>query len=309
MAAELVRGTALTRTFGARVAVRELSLSIRAGEIVALLGPNGAGKTTTIRMLAGLIPPSRGEITLQGVPLTSASADTLRQHVGLLTESPGLWDRLTVRLNLLTYARLYGLSRPRGAVDRVLATVGLSDRVRDPAGALSKGLRQRLVIARALMHEPPILLLDEPTAGLDPASARHIRDLIADLRRQGRAVLVSTHNLSEAEELADRIAVLNTSLLAYDSPAALRKLLTGLRVEIEVEGPADRWLPGLSAQDGETMTSDGPVIRAMLPDEARIPDLVASLTLAGARIRRVSPATRTLEEVYLSLVGRTENAA
>lgn len=309
MPSELVRATALTRRFGARIAVSDLSLTLHAGEIVTLLGPNGAGKTTTLRMLAGLIPPSHGEIALQGVPLTAASADALRRQVGLLTESPGLWDRLTVRLNLLTYARLYGLSRPHDAVCRALSAVGLQDRARDPAGALSKGLRQRLAIARALMHEPPIVLLDEPTAGLDPASARHIRDLIAGLRRQGRALLVSTHNLAEAEELADRIAVLNTSLLAYDSPAALRQLLSGSRVEIEVEGPADRWLPALAVRDGQTMTAEDSVITAMLKDAVTIPDLVASLVAGGARIRRVTPAERTLEEVYLSLVGDIEGAA
>ena len=261
-AAEAVRATALTRTFGARVAVSDLSLSIRAGEIVALLGPNGAGKTTTLRMLAGLIPPSSGEISLQGVALTLDSADALRRHVGFLTESPGLWDRLTVRLNLLTYARLYSLPHPHEAVQRMLTLVGLADRKRDAAGALSKGLRQRLAIARALLHEPSIILLDEPTSGLDPASARHIRDLISDLRRQGRAILVSTHNLAEAEELADRIAVLNTRLLALDSPSALRRVFGGIHVSIEVEGPADRWLaavasPGRCGARGVGLDSDG----------------------------------------------------
>ncbi len=178
MSGAVVRATQLTRTFGARVAVSQLSLTLAAGELVALLGPNGAGKTTTLRMLAGLIEPSHGEVVLQGRPLTAASADSLRQHIGLLTEAPGLWDRLTVRLNLLTYARLYGLPNPHDAVQRALALVGLGDRTRDAAGTLSKGLRQRVALARALLHDPPIVLLDEPTAGLDPASARQVRDLI-----------------------------------------------------------------------------------------------------------------------------------
>ena len=186
---EVVRATALTRTFETRVAVSDLSLSLHAGEIVALLGPNGAGKTTTLRMLAGLIPSSHGEIMLLGRVLTMSTADELRRHVGLLTESPGLWDRLSVRINLTTYARLHSLAHPDDAVRNILALVGLSDRAGDAAGALSKGLRQRLAVARALLHEPSILLLDEPTSGLDPASARQVRDLIADLRRQGRAIL------------------------------------------------------------------------------------------------------------------------
>jgi ABC-2 type transport system ATP-binding protein len=308
VSAEIVRASHLSRTFGARVAVRDLSLSLHAGEIVVLLGPNGAGKTTTLRMLAALIPPSTGEIVLHGIRLTSASADALRRHIGLLTESPGLWDRLTVRLNLLTYARLYGLARPHDAVNRALSMVGLSERARDAAGVLSKGLRQRLAVARALMHEPSIVLLDEPTAGLDPASARHLRDLILDLRGQGRALLVSTHNLAEAEEIADRIAVLNTNLLAIDTPAALTRMLREVRVEIELEGEADRWTDEVQPLV-ESLSVAGSTITATLITNEKTPDLIARLVHAGARIRRVAPAERTLEEVYLSLVGREERAS
>jgi ABC-2 type transport system ATP-binding protein len=303
MSGAVVRATQLTRTFGARVAVSQLSLTLAAGELVALLGPNGAGKTTTLRMLAGLIEPSHGEVVLQGRPLTAASADSLRQHIGLLTEAPGLWDRLTVRLNLLTYARLYGLPNPHDAVQRALALVGLGDRARDAAGTLSKGLRQRVALARALLHDPPIVLLDEPTAGLDPASARQVRDLISDLRRQGRTLLVSTHNLSEAEQLADRIAVLKTSLLALDTPAALRQAIHGGRVEIEVDGPADRWVTALAAHG--PVAAAGSTLSLTVPDESQVPDLVAVLVGSGARIKRVNPTLRTLEEVYLALVGES----
>ena len=309
MPGQLVRATALTRTFGTRVAVSNLSIALDAGEIVALLGPNGAGKTTTLRMLAGLISPTTGQVELHGTALTRRSSDALRRHVGLLTEAPGLWDRLSVRRNLDTYARLYNLPKPHAAVDAALALVGLAERARDAAGTLSKGLRQRLALARALMHDPPIVLLDEPTSGLDPASARQVRDLITDLRRRGRALLVSTHNLAEAEELADRIAVLNTTLLADDPPARLRQRLTGTRVEIEVEGPADPWLAVVSMGAGESMTAAAGVLRAILADPGRTPDLVAALAGAGARIRRVSPSGRTLEEVYLSLVGETADRA
>jgi ABC-2 type transport system ATP-binding protein len=303
MPGEVVRATQLTRTFGARVAVSQLSLTLAAGELVALLGPNGAGKTTTLRMLAGLIQPSHGEVWLQGRHLTPASADSLRQHIGLLTEAPGLWDRLTVRLNLLTYARLYGLPRPHDAVQRALALVGLGDRARDAAGTLSKGLRQRVALARALLHDPPIVLLDEPTAGLDPASARQVRDLIADLRRQGRTLLVSTHNLHEAEQLADRIAVLKTSLLALDTPAALRQTISGTRVEIDVDGPADRWVAALPSP--LSSAAAGSTLSLSVAADSQVPDVVAALVQAGARIQRVDPRARTLEEVYLSLVGES----
>lgn len=303
-----VRASALTRSFGARVAVRNLSIALHRGEIVALLGPNGAGKTTTLRMLAGLIPPSSGTVELEGVPLQAKSADALRRRVGLLTESPGLWDRLSVHMNLVTYARLYGLPNPQESVARALAMVALTDRRRDVAGALSKGLRQRLALARALMHAPAIVLLDEPTSGLDPANARHVRDLIASLRREGRALLVSTHNLHEAEELADRIAVLNTDLLADASPSVLRQRLTGMHVDIEVDGPGEQWQKHLPTfVEGAHIA--GSTLSVILASSDQVPDVVASLVTGGARVRRVVPRERTLEEVYLSLVGDIEGVA
>jgi len=274
----------LTRVFDDRVAVRDVTLSVNAGEIVALLGPNGAGKTTTMRMLAGLILPTAGRISINHIELSEATSGTARAAVGLLTEAPGLWERLTVRLNLLTYARLHGLADPDGRVDATLQTVDLIDRAGDLAGKLSKGLKQRVAIARALLHEPPVLLLDEPTSGLDPASARQMRDLILALRSEGRAVLVSTHNLAEAEELADRIAVLKTELLAFDTPSALRSRRGGGRVVIELEGLRER-------------------LDLTVNDLSEIPDIVAKLVADGARIMRVTPDQRSLEDVYLELVG------
>jgi ABC-2 type transport system ATP-binding protein len=309
MSADVVRVTAISRNFDTRVAVRDLSFTLHAGEVVALLGPNGAGKTTTLRMLAGLIPPSSGQIHIKGQPLNASSADTLRADIGLLTETPGLWDRLTVQMNLLTYARLYGLDDAAGAVARTLALVGLTERAHDIAAVLSKGLRQRLAIARAIMHQPQIVLLDEPTSGLDPLSARHVRDLIFDLRGQGRAIVVSTHNLAEAEQLADRLAVLNTKLLALDTPASLRAGRTGHLVEIECETDAEQWARLLPLERTEQATVDGSVIAIALISADRVPDIVAALVEGGARVRRVMPVQRSLEDVYLALVNGSENAA
>jgi ABC-2 type transport system ATP-binding protein len=283
VAADLLVADRLTRTFGDRVAVRDLSLSVATGEIVALLGPNGAGKTTTMRMLAGLILPTAGHVIIDRVDVVAATASAARNAVGLLTEAPGLWERLSVRLNLLTYARLHGLADPGGAVAIVLDQVQLTDRADDPAGKLSKGLKQRVALARAILHRPPVVLLDEPTAGLDPASARHVRDLILAMRTDGRAVLVSTHNLAEAEELADRIAVLKTELLAFDAPATLRSRGAGVSVLIEFE-------------DGSKQTIE-------VRDLSKVPDVVRDLVQAGKRIVRVVPDRRSLEDVYLSLVG------
>ena len=283
MTADLLVADRLTRAVGDRVAVRDLSLSVAAGEIVALLGPNGAGKTTTMRLLAGLILPNAGTITIDRVRVSESTANQARRAIGLLTETPGLWERLTVRANLLTYARLQTLDHPHQQVDRVLEQVDLADRADDLAGKLSKGLKQRVALARALIHQPPVVLLDEPTSGLDPASARQVRDLITGLRDQGRAVLLSTHNLAEAEGLADRIAVLKTQLLAFDSPNALRNRGEGVEVTIEFE-------------DGSTQA-------IALKDPSQVPDVVKNLVNEGRRIIRVTPDRRSLEEVYLSLVG------
>lgn len=214
-----VRG--LTRRFGARLAVEDVTLAVGAGDIVALLGPNGAGKTTTLRMLAGLLAPTFGTGSVGGVPITAVSDTALRARVGLLTETPGLWDRLTVGTNLLTYARLYGVADPAARVRAVLDRLGLADRKGDVAAVLSKGLRQRVAIARALLHAPPVMLLDEPTSGLDPAAARDVRRLVADLARDGAAIVVCTHNLAEAEALAGRIGILKTRLLALDTAHGL----------------------------------------------------------------------------------------
>ena len=279
----LLTADRLTRTFADRTAVCDLSLSVAAGEVVALLGPNGAGKTTTMRMLAGLILPTSGSVRIDGVEITRATADATRSAVGLLTEAPGLWERLTVRLNLLTYARLHGMQDASAQVDRVLSLVDLADRADDLAGKLSKGLKQRAALARALIHRPAILLLDEPTSGLDPASARHVRDLIAQFRQEGRAVLVSTHNLVEAEELADRIAIIKTRLLALDSVDALRRTGAGTKVVFDFE-------------DGSTET-------VAITDVSEVPELVRARVDTGKRLIRVTPDRRSLEEVYLDLVG------
>ena len=282
--AELVSAEHLTRAFDDRVAVREVSLSVNGGEIVALLGPNGAGKTTTIRMLAGLIRPSSGRIAINQIDASGADSGRARSAVGLLTEAPGLWERLSVRVNLLTYARLQNVANPERRLDEVLRLLDISDRVDEIAGKLSKGLKQRVAIARALIHNPPVLLLDEPTSGLDPASARHMRNLILKLRSQGHAVLLSTHNLAEAEELADRIAILKTQLLAFDTPAALRTRRGGSRVVIDLADSKDR-------------------LEIAIDEVADIPEIVARLIAEGRRIVRVTPNQRSLEDAYLELVG------
>lgn len=298
----MVETRALTRRFDDRAAVDGLTLDVGAGEVVSLLGPNGAGKTTTFRMLAALLMPTSGEATIAGTRLTPSTADAMRSRVGLLTEAPGLWERISVRRNLLTYAELHGVADPGGRVATVMDAVGIADRADDRAGALSKGLKQRVALARAVVHDPQVVLLDEPTSGLDPASARQVRNLIRQLREDGRAVLVSTHNLAEAEELSDRIAVLNTRLLAFDTPRRLREKRRAAVVAIEVEGEAAAWVPVAERLPGASASAEGAVMTLRVPDHDSVPDIVAALVTAGARIRRVDPKHASLEDAYLALV-------
>ena len=284
------------------MAVEDLSFELAAGEIFALLGPNGAGKTTTLRMLAGLIAPSSGTVHIDGEPMT-ATASHLRGRIGFLTEAPGLWDRLTVYDNLVVYARLQGVAPVHDVVTRALELFGIANRSGDPAAQLSKGLKQRVALARTLLHDPSIVLLDEPTAGLDPESAHETRALILRLRDERRTVVISTHNLDEVERVADRVAVLRSRLIALDTPDALRSRLFGRRVSITVTEPAAKYEPVVRAVGGRDVTIDDRTMSVAVEGDALVaPGIVKALVDAGARIVSVIPEERPLEEVYLRLL-------
>jgi ABC-2 type transport system ATP-binding protein len=299
----------LAKTFDRRVAVDDVSFALSPGEIFALLGPNGAGKTTTLRMLAGLIEPSAGTVEIGGTAMTGATAARLRKSIGFLTEAPGLWDRLTVRQNLTIYARLYGEAPAARAVDRALDLFDIRERAADRTAQLSKGLRQRVALARTLLHDPPIVLLDEPTSGLDPESARRVRELVVRLRDERRAVLLSTHNLDEVERIATRVAIMRQRLIAVDTPSALRSRLFGDRVRIAVVRDADRFGALLRSAGHADVTVDDGVVSVGLDEGASVPVLVRRLVEAGADIESVAPESPPLEDVYLRLLedapGRT----
>ena len=298
--------TRLTRRFGDRVAVEDATFELAPGEIFALLGPNGAGKTTTLRMLAGLISPTSGIVSVDGEEMSRGNAAGVRGRIGFLTEAPGLWDRLTVRQNLSVYARLHGLPQPSRAVDEALELFGIADRARDFAAQLSKGLKQRVALARTLLHKPDIVLLDEPTSGLDPESARGVRDLILRLRDERRAVLLSTHNLDEVERVANRVAVLRTRLVAVDTPEALRSRLFGSRLRVVLAGPA---APFAAFVDGagvsDVRADDRSLSMAVDDGRGRAPAIVRRLVSAGADIESVVPEEPSLEEVYLRLLSES----
>jgi ABC-2 type transport system ATP-binding protein len=296
----------LTRRFGDRVAVEDVSFDLAPGEIFALLGPNGAGKTTTLRMLAGLIRPTSGSISIDGETLTSGNAPRLRSRVGFLTETPGLWERLDVRRNLLVYARLHGLPDPDGSVNAALEAFDMGGRARETAATLSKGLKQRVALARTLLHQPDVVLLDEPTAGLDPESAREVRDLILRLRSERRIVMVSTHNLDEVERIATRVAILRSRMVAMDTPAALRARLFGVRVRVVLSESAYRFVHVLRDGGFLDTSAEGSSLSIAVKDAAAAaPHIVRTLVEAGADVQTVTAEQPPLEQVYLRLLGQS----
>ena len=307
--APMISARQLTRRFGPRTAVENVTFEVARSEIVALLGPNGAGKTTTMRLLAGLIAPTSGSVVIDGVPLTRATGSELRSRIGFLTEAPGLWDRLTVRENLRTYAGLYALADADRAVDRALETFELAARSSARVSELSKGMRQKAALARALLHDPTILLLDEPTSGLDPEIARSVRRLLDERRAAGGAILVSTHNLDEAERLADRVAVLQSRLLALDRPATLRRRLTAGRVIIRVRGHARAFVDAARAFDASAAAEDATLVLRLERPDRDTPELVRALIQAGAEIVEVRPELPALEDVYLRLVAEAPESS
>jgi ABC-2 type transport system ATP-binding protein len=302
----VISASQITRRFGDRVAVENVTFAVRGGEIFGLLGPNGAGKTTTLRMLGGLIAPTSGAVTMNGRAFTRTTAGALRARIGFLTETPGLWDNLTVADNLRVYAKLFGVTRPDLAAERVLRMFELWDRRADRVALLSKGMKQKLGLARALVHEPDVILLDEPTANLDPKTSRSVRDLLIDLRGRGRAVVISTHNLSEVERLADRVGLISTSLIAIGEPGALRREVFGRRLRVRLAGafpPAADLAAAAARAGGHDLRIDGLDLSMVLEDpDAGTPVVVRTLVDAGAEIREVFDEQPALEDVYLRLM-------
>lgn len=293
----------LTKRFGDTLAVDGLTLEVKQGEVFGFLGPNGAGKTTTVRMLTTLIGPTSGTAIVNGHKLGERDID-IRRAVGILTETPGLYDNLSAEYNLKVYARLYEVPDPDGQVERYLRMLGLWDRRFDAAGTFSKGMKQKLAIARALLHEPRILFLDEPTAGLDPEAARLVRDFIADLRKEGRTIFMCTHNLDEADRLCDRIGVFKTHLLVLDTPAALRSQLFGRKVVFHLRQGDDALALMIVEMPfvKEARWIDNKLLVTLDDPETHNPDIVRALVGAGADVQFVGELRHSLEDVYLQLV-------
>ncbi len=295
----------LTKRFGERTAFEDVSFAVNRGEVFGFLGPNGAGKTTMVRTLGTLIAPTAGSAVVAGIPLAPGASGAIRRRIATMPENPGLYLRLTVQENLELFASLYGVRAPRARIAAALETVHLAARSHDLCRSLSKGLRQRVGLARALLSEPTILFLDEPTAGLDPVAAREVHDLINGLRQRGVTVFLTTHRLEEAERLCDRVAILNTRLRSVGRPEALRAAL--FRGSLVVETAAPLPAPGavFTTQQGvQGWSSEGPssyVLRVADPRLAA-PGVTRALVAAGADVVSITEARHSLEDVYLQLI-------
>jgi ABC-2 type transport system ATP-binding protein len=295
----------LSKRFGDRVAFQDVSFEIGYGEVFGFLGPNGAGKTTTVRTLGTLIAPTSGSATVAGLPLTPKNGVEIRQRISIMPESPGLYLRLTVRENLACFAGLYALPDARARIERALGAVNLAGRANELCGKLSKGLRQRVSLARALLNDAHVLFLDEPTAGLDPVAAREVHELIDGLRQRGVTIFLTTHRLEEAERLCDRVALLNTTLRAIGRPDELRERLFAKMLTVRTLVPLpepDRVFGGLPAVD--SWRQDGPTMYILTVSDLAVaaPAVTRALAAAGADVLSIAESHHSLEDVYLELI-------
>jgi len=306
----MIETKGLTRHFGETVAVEDLTVHVKKGEVFGFLGPNGAGKTTTIRMLCCLISKTKGEAYIDGLN-TSDEKDALkiRQIVGLLPEATGLYERLSAYRNLDFYCKLYGLPKRRREenIERFLRMLNLWERRKEPVAKFSKGMRQKIAIARALIHDPKVVFLDEPTASLDPEASKTVRDFILNLKKEKCTIFLNTHNLDEADRICDRIGIINTKLITVDSPNALKRKLWKPRTAIHLERLNSNLVASVEKLSTvkKVETSKNTIICEVENPEKENPIIVEAIVKAGGKIQYVTSLYRSLEDVYLKLVKET----
>lgn len=305
----MIEAIDLTKDFDKFRAVDHVNFTVEAGSVLALLGPNGAGKTTTVRMLTSILPPTYGTARVAGFDVITHPVE-VRRRVGVLTEQHGLYERMKGEEYLDFFGQVYHLPpdlRRKRALD-LMERFGLGDALDKRLGEYSKGMKQKLALVRAMLHDPPVLLLDEPTSAMDPLSAKMVRDAILELRQDERTFLITTHNLTEAQQLADYIAIIRHGrIVAYGRFEELAQKFVGmpimeLRVKGALNGLADELKPMVKiVESGQSH------IRYEAPDPQQInPNIVRKLTGMGIDIVTLSPVTRTLEDVYLQVVREDE---
>jgi len=297
----------LTRKFGDLTAVDGVTLRIDDGEIFGFLGPNGAGKTTTIRMLACLISKTSGTARIGEYDIGNrADQQKIRRIIGLVPDNVGLYEELSAYQNLDFYGRYYKVdeARRRERIEYFLKLLGLWDKRDVAAGTFSKGMKQKLAIARALIHDPQILFMDEPTANLDPEASKTVRDFILDLKKEKKTIFLNTHNLDEAQRICDRIAILNTKLMALGTPTELERSASGRKIVVQLESVNDAIIYAAKKfATGSVEVSDGNKLIIGVDDpEKENPDIMSAIGAAGGRIQFVTETSSTLEDVYLKLV-------
>jgi ABC-2 type transport system ATP-binding protein len=297
----------LSRQFGNLTAVDDLTLHVNEGEVFGFLGPNGAGKTTTVRMLCCLISKTSGKAQI-GEFSTDTEEDCLkiRKMVGLLPENVGLYDSLSAYTNLDFYGKLYELTpeKRQENIERLLRLLGIWERRNDAVATFSKGTKQKIAIARALIHEPQVLFLDEPTANLDPEASKTVRDFIIELKKEKRTIFLNTHNLDEAERLCDRIGILKTKLIAIDSPKNLERSLYNRKTIVHMEAITNEVLAAVKNLNSvkNVRSSDSKLILDMDNPEKDNPELIRTIIAANGNIQYVTELKSTLEDVYLKLI-------
>jgi ABC-2 type transport system ATP-binding protein len=301
----MIETEALCKQFDGFTAVDHVSLRVGKGEVLGLLGPNGAGKTTTVRMLSSVLRPTSGTVWVAGYNVLEQPRQ-VRAAVGVLTENHGLYNRMSANDYLDFFGQIYNLTRAgrQARTRQLLEQFGLLEHARRPVGEYSKGMRQKLALARALLHNPPVLLLDEPTSAMDPESARLVRDAIHDLRSAERTLIICTHNLVEAEELADQIAIIRHGrIIAQGAGRELKKRLLGpAEYELRLANCLNGTLPPLPA--GATLTAQGENwVRFQVTEPEKVnPIVLQSYLASGMQVVSLQEAPRNLEQVYLQAI-------
>jgi ABC-2 type transport system ATP-binding protein len=297
----------VSKTLGKREILKEVTLAVKKGDIFGYLGPNGAGKTTTIRIILGLMAATSGSATILG---HSTQEDKIRQKVGFVLESDGLYENMSAHDNLLYYARLYGLVEPESRVLRAVELVGLADRIKDKTGTYSKGMRQRLALARAMIPDPEVFILDEPTSGVDPSGQIEIRLIMLDMvHKEGKTILLSSHNLDEVQRICNRIALIHKGQIKlYGEREKLQKEMSHGEVVIETGDPVPesilldlKNLPGVSIVGHQEK-----ILNLVIGKDLAVSSVVTFLAAKGIRIEQVKKEEASLEEMYTTILKEAE---
>ena len=301
---KLIDAKNLTKKFGNLTAVDGITFHVGEGEIFGFLGPNGAGKTTTVRMLCCLISKTSGSAKIGDYEIGNiGDQQKIRRNIGLLPENVGLYDQLSAFRNLDFYGRLYKCAEEqrKDRIEYFLKMLGLWDKRDLSVGTFSKGMKQKLAIARALIHDPPVLFLDEPTANLDPESAKTVRDFILELKNDKKTIFINTHNLDEAQRICDKIGILNTKLMAIGTPSELERSIRGRKTIIELEQVNDKILNSLNSFGNIVQEGNKLAIDTTNPEKENAA-IIEAIIGAGGRVQTVTVVGSTLEDVYLKLV-------